>query len=104
MTPRRRPMPAVAINRETQKLRWRGITLTAVPANWSAKEGVYIVAIDDTAAGKKLGVKQGQVITSIAGKAIKGLADLQKLIDSVPLEEDVKFLTADGAAIATAQQ
>jgi S1-C subfamily serine protease len=104
VTPRRRPMPAVAINRETQKFRWRGITLTAVPANWAAKEGVYIVAIEDSAIAKKLGVKQGQVITSIAGKTIKGLADLQKLIDSMPLAEDVKFQTADGAAIATAQQ
>jgi S1-C subfamily serine protease len=104
VTPRRRPMPAVAINRETQKLRWRGITLTAVPANWSAKEGVYIVAIEDAEAGKKLGVKQGQVITSIAGKTIKGIADLQKLIDSMPLVDDVKCQTSDGAAIATAQQ
>jgi S1-C subfamily serine protease len=102
VAPRRRPMPAVAINRETQKLRWRGITLTAVPANWSAKEGVYIVAIEDAEAGKKLGIKQGQVITQFAGQRIKGIADLQKVIDSVPLD-DVKLQTADTATIATAQ-
>jgi serine protease Do len=110
VTPKRRPMPPLAVNRETQRLRWRGITLTAVPANWSGSKpgetapmGVYIVGIEDAEMGKKLGIKPGQIITSIAGQAVKSVADLQKLIDSVPLD-DVKVGTADSAAIATAQQ
>jgi serine protease Do len=110
VTPKRRPMPPLAVNRETQKLRWRGITLTAVPANWSslkpgesAPAGVYVVGIEDAETGKKLGIKPGQIITAIAGQAIKSVADLQKVIDSMPLE-DLKLQTADSAAIATAQQ
>jgi serine protease Do len=114
VTPKRRPMPALAVNRESQRLRWRGITLSAVPANWAsvkpgakpgeaAPAGVYIVGIQDAEMGKKLNIKPGQIITSIAGQAIKSVADLQKIIDSMPLD-DVKVGTADSASVATAQQ
>ena len=109
ITPTRRPMPQVAINRESQRLRWRGITLTAVPQNWGkqpgqpAPQGVYVVGIDDPEAGKKLGIKQGQIITAIAGKAIKSVAELQQAINSLPLDE-VKLETSAGAAMATAQE
>jgi serine protease Do len=111
VTPRRRPMPPLAVNRESQRLRWRGITLSAVPQNWAKPpgqatppQGVYVVGIENAEAGKKLGIKQGQIITSIAGKAIKSMAELQQAINSMPLDDAIKFETADGAAIATAQQ
>ena len=109
VTPKRRPMPPLAVNRETQRLRWRGITLTAVPHNWATKPGdaapagVYVVGIEDAEAGKKLGLKQGQIITAIAGKAIKSIEDLQKILDSVDFDA-IKIDTADSAAVATAQQ
>jgi serine protease Do len=109
VTPRRRPAAALAINRDSQRLRWRGITLSAVPQNWAAKpgeavpSGVYVVGMENAEAGKKLGLKQGSIITSFAGKAISNITDLQKLLDSAPLD-DVKLETADSAAIATAQQ
>ena len=51
-----------------------------------------------------LKLKQGSIIKAIAGKAVKSIADLQKIIDSTPLADDVNFETADTAAIATAQQ
>jgi serine protease Do len=113
VTPKRRAMPPLAVNRESQKLRWRGITLAAVPANWTpttpgakageAPAGVYVLGVEDTEAAKKFGIKPGQIITAIAGQAIKSVADLQKVIDTIP-PEDVKLQTADTAAIATAQQ
>jgi len=113
-TPRRRPMPALAVNRETQRLRWRGLTLSAVPGNWAgakpggkpgaaAPAGVYIVGIEDVEIGKKMNLKAGQIITSIAGKTVKSIEDLQKVIDSIPLN-DLKLETADSASVATAQQ
>jgi S1-C subfamily serine protease len=109
VTPKRRPMPPLAINRETQRLRWRGITLSAVPQNWAKPgegepAGVYVVGLENPELAKKLKLKQGSIIKAIAGKAIKGIADLQKIIDSTPMAEDVNFETADTAAIATAQQ
>ena len=109
VTPKKRPMPPLAINRETQRLRWRGITLSAVPQNWAKPgeaepAGVYVVALENPELAKKLGIKQGSIIKAIAGKAVRGIADLQKIIDSTPLEGDVNFETADTAAIATAQE
>ena len=102
-------MPPLAINRESQRFRWRGITLSAVPTNWAkqpgqpAPQGVYVVGIEDAEAGKKLGLKPGQIITSIAGKAVHSLAELQAAINDMPLD-DLKLETADTAAIATAQE
>ena len=109
VTPKRRPMPPLAINRETQRLRWRGITLSAVPQNWAKPgepepAGVYVVGLESPELAKKLGIKQGSIIKSIAGKAVKGMADLQKIIDSTPIEDTPSFETSDTAAIATAQQ
>jgi S1-C subfamily serine protease len=109
VTPKKRPMPPLAINRETQRLRWRGITLSAVPQNWGKPgdvemQGVYVVGLENPEIAKKLGIKQGSIIKSIAGKAVKSIADLQKIIDSTPMEDEVNFETADTAAIATAQQ
>jgi S1-C subfamily serine protease len=109
VTPKKRPMPPLAINRETQRLRWRGITLSAVPQNWAKPGegeplGVYVVGLENPELAKKLKLKQGSIIKAIAGKAVKGIADLQKIIDSTPMAEDVNFETADTAAIATAQQ
>ena len=110
VTPKKRPMPPLAINRESQRLRWRGITLSAVPQNWAKPgegdppAGVYVVGLESPEIAKKLGIKQGSIIKSIAGKAVKSIADLQKIIDSTPLEGELDFETADTAAIATAQQ
>jgi serine protease Do len=109
VTPKKRPMPPLAINRETQRLRWRGMTLSSVPQNWGKPgegepAGVYVVGLENPELAKKLKLKQGSIIKAIAGKAVKGIADLQKIIDSTPLAEDVNFETADTAAIATAQQ
>ena len=109
VTPKKRPMPPLAVNRETQRLRWRGITLSAVPQNWAKPgegepAGVYVVGLENPELAKKLGLKQGSIITAIAGKAVKGIADLQKIIDARPADDTPLFQTTDTAAIATAQQ
>jgi S1-C subfamily serine protease len=109
VTPKRRPMPPLAVNRETQRLRWRGITLSAVPQNWAKPgegepAGVYVVGVESAEVAKAFKLKQGSIIKGIAGKAVKGLADLQQIIESTPPEQTVEFETADNAAIATAQQ
>jgi S1-C subfamily serine protease len=108
VTPKRRPTPQLAVNRQTQRYRWRGITLSSVPQNWTVRPGasvpggVYVIGIEDAEAGKKLGIKPGQIITGIAGKTVKSLTDLQKLLDSIP-PDAIKIDTADSATLATAQ-
>ncbi len=107
VTPRKRPTPAVA-TREPQRLRWRGMTIGPVPTNWakdarSAVSGVYVVGIEDAELSAKLGVKQGSIITAVAGKVVKSVADLQRIIDATP-PESIKFETADSAAVVSAQE
>ena len=90
-------------------MRWRGITLSSVPQNWATKPGstppagLYVVGIDDADAGKKLGLKQGSIITSVAGKLVRSISELQQVIDSTPVEK-LTVQTVETAAIATAQQ
>ena len=105
VTPRRRPLPQVAVTRETQRMRWRGITVSSMPLNWQGKtgEGLFVVGVDDIDTGKKFNVKQGSIITTVAGKVVRTIADLQQVINSNP-PESLKIETADSAAIATAQQ
>ena len=105
ITPRRREMPSVAVSKWTQRLRFHGMTLGAVPANWvpkpgeTAVSGVYVVGIEDPALVSKLGIKQGTIIRGVAGKAVKCIADLQKIIDSTPPDQ-IKFDT-DSPTVAT---
>src|SRR6185369_12475790 len=110
ITPRRREMPSVAVSKFTQRLRWHGMMLGAVPANWSstatpgakpgeAITGVYVVGVEDPSLVAKLGIKQGSIIRAVAGKVVKSIADLQKVIDSTPPDQ-LKFETADSTAMA----
>ena len=110
VTPRKREMPSVAVSKWTQRLRFGGMTLGAVPANWTAKPGesaitgVYIVGIDDPTLAAKLGrgIKQGAIIRSVAGKVVKSVADLQKIIDSTPPEK-LTFETGDSTTVASVE-
>ena len=108
ITPRKRPIAQVAIKRETQRMRWHGITLSSVPQGWQTKQGsqpaggLYVVGIEDAELGKKLGVKQGSIITAVAGKMVTSIADLQAIVASTP-PENIKVDVAD-AAVVSAQQ
>jgi S1-C subfamily serine protease len=102
-------MPQLAVNRETQRMRWRGITVSSLPQNWQkdAKAGanptgLFVVGIDNIEVGKKLGLKQGSIITSVAGKVVRSIADLQQVINSTEPEK-LSIETADSAAVAASQ-
>ena len=107
VTPRRRPLSQVAINRETQRMRWRGVTISSIPQNWNKKGtespvGLYVVGVDDADTAKALNIKQGSIITSVAGQVVRNIADLQKIIDSTP-PENLKVKTSD-AEVVSAQE
>ncbi|HEX8524284.1 MAG TPA: trypsin-like peptidase domain-containing protein [Tepidisphaeraceae bacterium] len=108
VTPCKRDMPSLAVNKWSQRLRWHGMTLSSVPANWSGKAGdaaltgVYVVGIDDPATCSKWGVKQGTIIRSVAGKMIKSMSDLQKVIDSTPPDQ-IRIETADAQTVASVE-
>lgn len=90
---RNRELPSVAINRETQRLRWRGMLLGPIPSHWTValtprpKTGLMVVGIepDSPMAGK--GVHSGTIITSVAGKPVNAVADLQDVLDQTQPEQ-----------------
>ena len=103
-------MPQLAVKRETQRMRWRGITVASLPENWQTAKGataptsgLFVVGVDDADVAKKLNLKQGSIITSVAGKVVRSISELQQVIENTPPDKaDVQ--TVETAAIATAQQ
>jgi S1-C subfamily serine protease len=90
---RRRELPSVAINRDNQRMRWRGMLLGPIPANWDfapskrPEHGLMVLGVDPAGPMAKEGVRSGAVITSIAGKAIDAIPDLQSLLAETPAEQ-----------------
>jgi S1-C subfamily serine protease len=113
VTPRRRPMPSVAMTRERQRLRWQGLVLSAVPEHFkdaktgdttAAMGGLIVVGMDESSPLKKSGIALGTVITRVAGKAVGSILDLQNVIEGTP-QEDWKIETsASNAAMASTQE
>jgi serine protease Do len=117
ITPRKRPMPSVAVTRENQRLRWRGMVLAPIPVNWSNKaaapgaagkkagpmSGLMVVGMDDTSPFARQGIKLGSIVTSIAGKAVTSLLELQQVIEATPPE--LCAIETDGSsALASSEQ
>ena len=110
VTPRRRPMPHVAVTRESQRLRWQGLVLSSVPANFkdakatAAATGLIVVAMDEASPLAKKGIALGTVITTVAGKAVSSIMELQKIIEATPQEQwEIGTATAP-AALASTQE
>ncbi len=87
VTPRRRPMASVAVTRQSQRLRWQGVVLSSVPRNFTNdRPGLIVVGMDETSPLAKQGIALGTVITTVAGKAVSSILDLQQIIEGTPAE------------------
>jgi S1-C subfamily serine protease len=92
---RRREIASAAVTRDKQRLRWRGLLLGPIPANWSfpgkkpaSTTGVMVLGVGaDCPFAKTDGVAQGAVITAIGGKPVAGIVDLQSLHNDLPTEQ-----------------
>lgn len=90
VVPRRRPLPSVAVTRQNQRLRWQGLLLGPIPANWSDADGVsprsglMVLGMENDSPMKGRGITQGSIITEVAGKAIASVAELEKVVNGVP--------------------
>ena len=90
--PKRRPMEETAVTHDSQRLRWRGMLLGPIPADWQSepdkpRSGLLVVGIDDASPMKKQGISRGSVITSIAGHTVESVIDLLSLINQTPPED-----------------
>src|SRR5688572_15671789 len=110
VSPRRRPMPHVAVTRESQRLRWQGLVLSSVPANFkdatatAAATGLIVVAMDEASPLAKKGIALGTVITTVAGKAVGSIMELQKIIEATPQEQWEIGTASAPAALASTQE
>jgi serine protease Do len=107
VTLRRRPMPQVAINRTNQRLRWNGLLLGPVPANWQPDKdkkatGVMVIAIENPGKNKAK-LQQGTIISSVGGRAVASIADLQQVLATLPAEQCTIETLHDRAVAAVDQ-
>lgn len=85
----RRSMPSVAINRENQRFRWRGMLLGPIPSHWSSKlgrpaTGLMVLAVEKGNENAPANVTEGTIITAVANQAVASIADLQRVINETP--------------------
>jgi S1-C subfamily serine protease len=101
---RRRELPSVAVNHQNQRIRWRGLLLGPVPANWEfgavqsrPEHGLMVLGVDPASPLIKEGVRSGTVIVSVAGKPLRAVTDLQEIVNSTPAEQcSVQFAPQAG--------
>jgi serine protease Do len=110
VTPVKRPVQFVVSN-ENQRLYWRGMVLGPVPANWTPvagddkhRNGILVVGIQDDSPLKKQGVRAGMVITSIAGKPVASMIEVQRILNDIPPEQCTVETAADTTEVATAKK
>lgn len=96
----KRQMPVAAVTRENQRLRWGGMVLGAAPVITGAKPaGLMVYGIEPASPFTKLGVREGTVIHTVAGKPVTAVTDMQGIINDTPIEQcDLGF----AANLATA--
>jgi S1-C subfamily serine protease len=99
------------VTREKQRLRWRGLLLGPIPANWNfpgkkaPSGGVMVLGIGPDSPFAKDGVAQGAVITAIAGKSVAGITDLQSLINELATEQcSLQLAAQDESTVVSIQQ
>jgi len=105
----RRAMPSVAVNRDNQRLRWRGMLLGPIPTNWDfgksprPENGLMVLAVKQDSPMLKQGVTTGAVITKVAGKVVHAVTDLQSILNETPAEQCSVQLVHPQGQVATAK-
>ncbi|HZZ43368.1 MAG TPA: trypsin-like peptidase domain-containing protein [Tepidisphaeraceae bacterium] len=92
MTLAQRDLPSVAITRQSQRLRWRGMLLGPIPAHWTGAkdttppEGLLVLNVEKDSPADKQGITPGSLIKTIASQPISSIPDLQRLLNDTPPE------------------
>jgi serine protease Do len=83
----KRPLPVAAVTRDNQRLRWGGMLLGPLPAEYiGGVAGLMVFDIDPASPFTKLGIQTGTVIKSVAGQPVTDMTQLQAIINDVPVE------------------
>jgi serine protease Do len=110
--PIKRPVQ-FAVYEETQRLHWRGLVVGPIPDNWlgagaiaaASKEkhiaGLLVIAVNDDSPLKSQGVLPGSVITSVAGKPVSSVVDMQNILNTIPPAECTIQLAPTGTPMVS---
>jgi len=104
---RRRELASAAVTRESRRMRWRGMLLGPIPANWDSggakrpAAGLLVIGIEAGSPHAKEGVVQGSVITAVAGVPVRDVTELQRVINDRPPEEWALDITGRQEVIAS---
>jgi serine protease Do len=101
----RRQVVATGVNRENRRIRWEGLLLGPVPHNWKpghkereGDRGLVVLAVNEKSRYAKQGVREGDIITAIAGKALTDVTDLQQALNDLPpTKRDLTLVSRKGA-------
>jgi serine protease Do len=125
LTLRRREVAAAPITRDSQRLRWNGLLLGPIPPHWRPgatganaataaaaaaanasrpTAGVLVVAMDPKSPAAKQGIRQGQVITTVAGKPVTDIKSLQQLLNDTPADQCALGTNETKSAVATVRE
>ena len=94
----RRQAPMAAVTRQNRRIRWEGIVLGPVPRNWETvgrksthadptDRGLVVLAVAERSRFAREGVREGDIITEIAGKVLADVTDLQQVLNDLPPDE-----------------
>ena len=105
---RQRILQTAGVTKDRHRFRWQGMLLGSVPQNWDenaiavkssntkapAKKsevekphGVLVIGISENSPYRKENIKPGDIITSLAGKAVNDIVELQKILNQTPIEK-----------------
>ena len=96
LTLRRRQLSVAGVTRESRRFRWQGMLLGPIPANWQPPKGtekdqptrgLMVIGISESSPFLKDHIGQGDVITTVGGKPIADVMELQKVLNEIPASQ-----------------
>ncbi len=95
----KRSMPVAAVTRQTQRLRWAGMVVGNLSDELSQSgPGLTVCQIDPNSPFSKLGIHEGAVIRTVAGKPVTAIDQLQSILSQTPEEQCDIELAPDTAS------
>ncbi len=73
-----------------------GMTLTDVNSNTVYQKGVYVKSVTQNSNAQKAGFKSGDLITKVNGTEVASVADVDNIIDSLNVGDNVTFSVTRG--------